>query len=76
MPVLLPSASIFLQACVNAAFLPFQTNFMPFLPLYTDKITLSAQCYIKELYKSVGFKEVSEQYEEAGIPHVKMKFEI
>ena len=41
-----------------------------------DKITLSAQCYIKELYKSVGFKEVSEQYEEAGIPHVKMKFEI
>lgn len=41
-----------------------------------DKITLSAQCYIKELYKSVGFKEVSEQYEEAGIPHVKMRFEI
>ena len=41
-----------------------------------NKITLSAQCYIKELYKSVGFKEVSEQYEEAGIPHVKMKFEI
>lgn len=30
MPVLLPSASISLQACVNAAFLPFQTNFMPF----------------------------------------------
>lgn len=41
-----------------------------------NKITLSAQCYIKELYKFVGFKEVSEQYEEAGIPHVKMKFEI
>lgn len=41
-----------------------------------NKITLSAQCYIKELYKSVGFKEVSEQYEEAGIPHVKMRFEI
>jgi ElaA protein len=41
-----------------------------------NKITLSAQCYIKELYKSVGFKEVSEEYEEAGIPHVKMKFGI
>ena len=41
-----------------------------------NKITLSAQCYIKELYKSVGFKEVSEQYEEAGIPHVKMRFEL
>ena len=41
-----------------------------------NKITLSAQCYIKELYKSVGFKEVSEQYEEAGIPHVKMRFEV
>lgn len=41
-----------------------------------NKITLSAQCYIKELYKSVGFKEVSEEYEEAGIPHVKMKLGI
>lgn len=38
-----------------------------------NKITLSAQCYIKELYKSVGFIEASEEYEEAGIPHVKMK---
>lgn len=41
-----------------------------------NKITLSAQCYIKGLYKSVGFKEVSEEYEEAGIPHVKMKLGI
>ncbi|MGG7144454.1 GNAT family N-acetyltransferase [Clostridium nigeriense] len=38
-----------------------------------NNISLSAQCYIKELYKSVGFKEVSAEYEEAGIPHVKMK---
>ena len=42
----------------------------------TDRITLSAQSYIKNLYISVGFKEVSEEYEEAGIPHVKMKFRI
>ena len=41
-----------------------------------DNITLSAQTYIKNLYISVGFKEVSEEYEEAGIPHVKMKFRI
>lgn len=44
---------------------------------YTDdNITLSAQSYIKNLYISVGFKVVSEEYEEAGIPHVKMKFRI
>lgn len=39
-----------------------------------DKITLSAQSYIKKMYESVGFKQVSEEYEEAEIPHVKMKF--
>lgn len=41
-----------------------------------NNISLSAQSYIKELYKSVGFKEVSTEYEEAGIPHVKMKLGI
>lgn len=41
-----------------------------------SNITLSAQKYIKNLYISVGFKEVSSEYEEAGIPHVKMKFRI
>lgn len=39
----------------------------------TDKITLSAQSYIKNLYKAVGFIEVSGEYDEAGIPHIKMK---
>ena len=39
-----------------------------------SNITISAQTYIKNLYISVGFKEVSEEYEEAGISHVKMKF--
>ncbi|MEG0014239.1 MAG: GNAT family N-acetyltransferase [Cellulosilyticaceae bacterium] len=37
-------------------------------------ITLSAQAYIVPLYRSVGFKEVSDVYEEAGIAHVKMKY--
>lgn len=41
-----------------------------------NNITLSAQSYIKGLYMAVGFKEISEEYEEAGIPHVKMKFGI
>ncbi len=38
-------------------------------------ITLSAQEYIKNLYLSCGFKEVSDIYYEAGIPHIKMIFE-
>ncbi|MDV4152353.1 GNAT family N-acetyltransferase [Clostridium sp. AL.422] len=41
-----------------------------------NSITLSAQSYIKNLYICVGFIEASEEYEEAGIPHVKMKFRI
>lgn len=41
-----------------------------------DKITLSAQSYIKKMYESVGFKQISDEYYEAGIPHVKMKYDI
>lgn len=37
-----------------------------------EKIVLSAQVYAKKLYSSVGFIEGSDEYEEAGIPHVKM----
>lgn len=36
-------------------------------------ITLSAQEYIKNLYLSCGFKEISDVYDEAGIFHVKMR---
>ena len=36
-------------------------------------ISLSAQYYIKDLYKSLGFKEISDVYDEVGIPHVKMR---
>lgn len=36
-------------------------------------ITLSAQYYIKNLYSSLGFKEISPIYDECNIPHVKMR---
>lgn len=39
-----------------------------------QEITISAQFYVKDLYKSLGFSEVSEVYDEAFIPHVKMKY--
>ena len=39
-----------------------------------DEIKLSAQLYVRDLYKSLGFEEFSEVYEEASIPHVKMKY--
>ncbi|MCC0648750.1 GNAT family N-acetyltransferase [Clostridioides sp. ZZV15-6598] len=41
--------------------------------LHENNITLSAQAYIKNLYLSCGFKEVSEVYDEAGIEHIKMR---
>lgn len=41
-----------------------------------DKITISAQSYIKGMYERVGFKQVSDEYDEAGISHIKMKFGI
>lgn len=40
--------------------------------LLENKIVLSSQLYVKELYESVGFVVSSEIYDEAGIPHVKM----
>lgn len=35
-------------------------------------IRISAQAYIKDFYKSLGFKEVSEIYLEDDIPHIEM----
>lgn len=37
-----------------------------------EKIKLSAQLYIKELYEKAGFKAISDVYDEVGIPHIKM----
>ncbi len=34
---------------------------------------LNSQLYIKSLYEKLGFRQVGEVFEEAGIPHIKMK---
>lgn len=40
--------------------------------LKEDKIKISAQLYVKNLYESLGFKVISSVYDEVSIPHVKM----
>lgn len=40
--------------------------------LNEHEIRISAQAYLIEFYKSVGFVQVSKQYLEDGIPHVEM----
>ncbi|MFT7353023.1 MAG: ElaA protein [Flavobacterium sp.] len=37
-----------------------------------DKITISAQVYLKKFYESHGFQQVGEGYLEDGIPHIEM----
>ncbi len=44
--------------------------------LNENVVVLSAQEYAKEMYLSVGFKVVSDIYDEINIPHVKMKIEL
>jgi ElaA protein len=39
----------------------------------TDKITISAQMYLKKFYNEIGFKEIGSEYLEDDIPHIKMK---
>lgn len=39
-------------------------------------IRISAQAYIKEFYKSLGFREVSDVYLEDDIPHIEMLYEM
>ena len=39
-------------------------------------VVLSGQLYAKGLYESVGFKVISDIYDEVNIPHVKMKVEL
>lgn len=40
-----------------------------------DKIYLEAQTYAKSLYEKHGFKQISGEFLEDGIPHVKMLLE-
>lgn len=37
-----------------------------------DKIKIEAQSYAKEFYEKAGFKQVSEEFLEDGIPHILM----
>lgn len=40
----------------------------------TDDIMISAQAYLREFYKSIGFVIVSDEYLDDGIPHYDMKY--
>ncbi|MFD2542939.1 GNAT family N-acetyltransferase [Lacinutrix gracilariae] len=37
-----------------------------------ETIKISAQCYLKKFYNTLGFKEIGEAYLEDGIPHIGM----
>lgn len=43
--------------------------------LNVTQIRISAQVYLMNFYKSLGFKEVSNRYFEDGIPHIEMFYE-
>lgn len=38
-----------------------------------EHITLDSQVYVRSLYEKVGFMQVSEEFLEDGIPHVRMR---
>ncbi len=40
-----------------------------------DKIKIEAQCYAKGFYEKAGFKQVSDEFIEEGIPHILMVLE-
>ena len=37
-----------------------------------ENITIGAQYYLRDFYHSLGFEEISERYDEDGIPHIDM----
>lgn len=41
-----------------------------------DKIKIEAQIYAKKLYEKFGFKQISDEFLEDGIPHIKMLLEL
>lgn len=41
---------------------------------YNGDIRISAQCYLLKFYSELGFKVMSEEYLEDGIPHVEMVY--
>ncbi len=40
-----------------------------------EKITIEAQVYARKFYENVGFRQVSEEFLEDGIPHILMTLE-
>ena len=41
-----------------------------------DTVFVEAQCYVKEMYKKLGFVQTSDEFLDVGIPHVKMELKI
>ena len=41
-----------------------------------ERITIEAQTYVKKMYEDLGFVQVSDEFLDDGIPHVKMTLEM
>ena len=39
-----------------------------------DSVTIEAQVYAKPFYENVGFRQVSDEFDEDGIPHILMQW--
>lgn len=37
-----------------------------------DKIFVEAQVYVKEMYEKLGFVQISDEFLDVGVPHIKM----
>ena len=44
--------------------------------LKADKLIVEAQSYVKEFYAKQGFVQVSDEFLDVGIPHVKMELQL
>ncbi len=43
---------------------------------HADTLTIEAQTYVRSLYDKLGFRQVSDEFLDVGIPHIKMQFDI
>ena len=41
--------------------------------LHAESLTIEAQVYARKLYENAGFVQVSDEFLEDGIPHIKMR---
>ena len=41
--------------------------------LHAESLTIEAQVYARKLYDNAGFVQVSDEFLEDGIPHIKMR---